>query len=96
MASQVIATRSARAHTHTHTHYAVILHFPVKTYESLLKTHGRIPLVLCQAKLFTQTQTKVLRVFRMVVTGLKYAFKPGTVKPNGCGARRGLIINTVM
>ena len=34
---------------HTHTHYAVIRRFLIKTYERLLKTHGRIPLVLCQA-----------------------------------------------
>lgn len=37
------------ARTHTPSHYAVILRFPIKTYERLLKTHGRIPLVLCQA-----------------------------------------------
>lgn len=32
-----------------HTHYAVLLRFLIKTYERPLKTHGRIPLVLCQA-----------------------------------------------
>lgn len=46
---QDIHTQRVHAHTHTHRHYAVILRFPIKTYERLLKTHGRIPLVLCQA-----------------------------------------------
>lgn len=43
--------------------------------------------MLCQAELFTHAHTKVLRVFRMAVTGLKFILKPGRVKPNGQSRR---------
>lgn len=43
------AKDKAYSHRVAHTHIVVVPRFLIKTYERLLKTHGRIPLVVCQA-----------------------------------------------
>lgn len=50
MPSHIHTNAKDKAHSHrVHTHYVVVSRFLIKTYERLLKTHGRIPLVVCQA-----------------------------------------------